>query len=291
LTATTTLSAGDATLRVRDRGAEPVSWRIGGRELLWSGGDAWPRSSPVLFPIVGRAKEGHIRVGGQAYPIGVHGFAASETFAVASGPDSAATFTLHDNPTTRSHYPFAFRLEVSYRLGPREVSASFKVTNAGETAMPFAIGFHPGFLWPFAATRADGHAILFEREERALVPVIDRDGLFTTSLRSIPLEGRRLPLSHDLLAQEALCFLDANSRGLRFVSPSGEAIAVEMDDFPHVALWSRSRASFLCIECWTGHGDPQGFAGELADKPSMRVLAPGDSSTHAVRWRFEERAT
>lgn len=291
MTATIALSADDATLRLHERGAEPVSWCVGGRELLWPGGDAWPRSSPVLFPIVGRAKDGRIRVEGKSYPIGVHGFAASEAFAVAARQDSAAAFTLRDNSATHGHYPFAFRLEVSYRLAPREVSTRFRVTNTGETGMPFAIGFHPGFLWPFAAPQAEAHAIVFERAERASVPVIDRDGLFTASSRPVPLDGRRLPLSRDLLAQEALCFLDADSKALRFVSPSGEAIAVEMENFPHIALWSRPPASFLCIECWTGHGDPQDFDGELADKPSMRILAPGDTSSHTVRWRFEERAT
>lgn len=284
------LSAGDATLRVHERGAEATSWRVAGRELLWPGGDAWARSSPVLFPIVGWARNGHIRVDGRSYPIGVHGFASSETFAVAERDGAGVVFTLCDSPSTRSRYPFAFRLEVSYRLAPREVAIGFSVTNTGDAAMPFAIGLHPGFLWPFAAAGPQRHAILFEREEAGSVPVIDENGLFTEASRPIALDGRRLPLSHELLAREALCFLNANSRSLRFVSPTGEAIAVEMDDFPHVALWSRPPAPFLCVECWTGHGDPRDFGGELADKPSMRKLAPGGVSRHAIRWRFEERA-
>lgn len=284
------LSAGDATLRVRERGAEAVSWQVAGRELLWPGGDAWARSSPVLFPIVGWARNGQIRVGDRTYPIGVHGFASGETFSVDAQDGPGVTFALRDNPSTRSHYPFAFRLDVSYRLAPREVSIGFEVANAGDTAMPFAIGLHPGFLWPFAGPGPEEYSILFEREEATSVPVIDGNGLFTDGRRPIALDGRRLPLSQALLAREALCFLNANSRSLRFVSPLGEAIAVEMDNFPHVALWGRPPAPFLCVECWTGHGDPQGFDGELAEKPSMRLLAPGDTSRHAIRWRFEERA-
>ena len=289
MTDAVTLSAGDAMLRVKARGAEPVSWNVGGRELLWPGGEAWRRSSPVLFPIVGWAKGGRIRVGGQAYPIDVHGFAAAETFSVTAGDGAGATFVLCDSPATRQHYPFAFALEVSYRLAPRMVSTVMKVTNPGEVPMPFALGFHPGFRWPFAATNAEGHAVLFDSEETPSVPVIDRDGLFTAATRPVAFERRRLPLSHDLLRQEALCFLDANSRGLRFLSPSGAAIAVEMDDFPHIALWSRPPAPFLCIECWTGHGDPQDFDGELIEKPSMRILAPGKTSIHAIRWRLEDQ--
>lgn len=286
---TIVLRTGDATLRLRQHGAEAVSWQVAGRELLWPGGDAWARSSPVLFPIVGWARNGQIRVGGQAYPIGVHGFAAGEAFSTHPQDGSGVTFTLRDSAATRRHYPFAFRLDVSYRLAPREVAIGFEVANTGDATMPFAIGLHPGFPWPFAAPGADGHAILFEREEAGSVPVIDGNGLFTQASRPIAFDGRRLPLSHDLMAREALCFLDANSRSLRFVSPAGEAIAVEMDNFAHVALWSRPPAPFLCVECWTGHGDPQDFDGELAQKPSMRILPPGERSVHAIRWRFEER--
>lgn len=285
-----TLSAQDATLRVNGSGAEPVSWQVAGRELLWAGGDAWARSSPVLFPIVGWARNGQIRVGGTTYPIGVHGFAAGETFAAEAQGAADVTFTLGDSPVTRRAYPFPFRLDVSYRLAPRQVSIGFRVANTGGVAMPFAIGLHPGFRWPFAAPGPQGHVILFEREEAASVPVIDGNGLFTDARRPLAFDGRRLPLSHELLAREALCFLNANSRSLRFVSPSGDAIAVETDDFPHVALWGRPPAPFLCVECWTGHGDPHDFEGELADKPSMRILAPGQTSSHAIRWRFEEGA-
>lgn len=287
---TVELTSTDASLRIATHGAEPLSWQAGGRELLWSGGEAWPRSSPVLFPIIGWAREGRIRVDGRTYPIGVHGFAADEDFVIARHDASSATFTLADNAATRSRYPFSFLLQVTYRLEPRAVSVTFRIANTGDRAMPFAIGLHPGFRWPFAGGDADGYAIVFDKPEHAFVPVIDRNGLFTDRARPIPLhDGRRLALSHDLLAREALCFLDARSEAVRFQSPAGDAIVVETEKFPHLALWSLPPAPFLCIECWTGHGDPDTFDGELANKPSMRHLGPNAHSSHAVRWRFEEK--
>jgi hypothetical protein len=36
------------------------------------------------------------------------------------------------------------------------------------------------------------------------------------------------------------------------------------------------------MEAWTGHSDPVGFTGELIDKPSMRLLAPGATAHHGV---------
>jgi len=284
---TSVLRAGDSILHVRSRGAEPVGWSVDGRELLWPGGTAWARSSPILFPIVGRAAEGRIRVGDASYAIGTHGFAADEAFVVTSSCKDALSLRLSDTASTRAQYPFAFELEVSYLLTPRDVTASFQVSNPGDTAMPYALGFHPGFRWPFSSEAAVGHLLEFEEEEAGWVPEISDKGLFTNRRRAVPLDGRQLAITPDLMSREALCFLDAKSTSLRFVAPSGEAIAVETTGFPHLALWSRPPAPFLCMECWTGHGDKEGYRGELADKPSMRILAAGASARHAVRWHFE----
>ncbi len=58
--ATATSSAAIAPL-----GAEPQSWRIAGRELLWSGDPAfWPQHSPILFPVVGWTRNGEMRIKG-----------------------------------------------------------------------------------------------------------------------------------------------------------------------------------------------------------------------------------
>jgi hypothetical protein len=117
--------------------------------------------------------------------------------------------------------------------------------------------------------------------------VIAPGGLFSRERRPVPLEGRRLRLTDEVISREALCFLDAASRWVSFVSPCGEkAITVAVEDFPHFALWSKPGAAFLSIEAWTGYGDPEHFEGELSDKPSMRLLAPGTQGRHAARFTF-----
>lgn len=283
---TVILNAGDATLQVRSQGAEPIGWRVGGLDLLWPGGEAWARSSPILFPIVGRAAGGRIRVGDASYAIGTHGFAAEEIFVVAARSADSVSLRLSDTASTLAQYPFAFELDVSYRLTPSDVTASFQVSNPGDAAMPYAIGFHPGFRWPFSSRVAEGHVVEFAEEEAGWVPEISDTGLFTDRQRALSWNGRQLAITPDLMSREALCFLDAKSTSVRFVAPSGDAITVETTGFPHLALWSRPPAPFLCIESWTGHGDPEDFEGDLADKPSMHILAPGGSASHQVRWHF-----
>lgn len=269
-------------------GAQALSWSVAGRELLWARQTGhWDAVAPVLFPCVGWSAGGVVRFGGERRPMPVHGFASASTFALVERTADAVTFELTDNPATRARYPFAFRLRVRYALGPDALRVVVEAHNPGVADAPYALGLHPGFAWPFAGGETAAHSIVFAESERAEVPVITPGGLFTARMRPIPLVGRRLPLTPDLFADEALCFLHARSRAVRFEAPSGDAIVVEAEGFRHWALWSRPGAPFLCVESWTGHGDPDGFEGEFADKPSIDWLAPGQSRVHAAAWRFE----
>jgi galactose mutarotase-like enzyme len=282
------LECGGASAAISTRGAEPVAWSVAGRDLLWTGDPAyWARVSPVLFPTVGRVRDGLLHVDGAAYPMDIHGFAPQSEFSVAERSGDAARFVLGDDEETRRRYPFAFRLEITYRLTEDALSTEFRVANPGDRPLPFALGFHPGFRWPFGEGGREGHAIEFEHAEEPAVPVITKQGLFSSERRSVPLEGRRLPLDETVLAKEALCFLDARSRWVRFAGPGG-AIRMSAENFSHWALWGRAGAPFVSIEAWTGHGDPDGFEGDIMEKPSMRFLEPGAQSVHSVGFLWQK---
>ena len=216
----------------------------------------------------------------------VHGFARTQPFEVLEQQPSRVRLGLAASDETRRHYPFAWRLEVEYALHGPELSVALTVDNVGTSAMPYACGLHPGFRWPFAGGDLDDYSIIFGEPEASSVPIISGEGLFSRQSRRIPLDGRHLPLSTELLANEALCFLDAKSRALRFAHRSGAAIDVALQDFPHVALWSRPQGRFLSIEAWTGHGDLADADGDLFRKPSMRHLPGGASASHSTRFSF-----
>ncbi len=258
-------------------GGELRRWSVDGSDLLWPGDPAWwEGSAPILFPIVGWARNGEVRIDGIARPMGVHGFAGSRPFRVVEQGEASCRLELVDDAETRAVYPFGFSLSVSYDLIGEGLAIGFTITNAGDRPMPYALGFHPGFRWPLAGAQRSGHAVVFAEPEEPSVPVIAPGGLFSATRRPVPLDGRRLVLDDDVFAAEALCFLDARSRSWRFEAPDGSAIRMDLDGFPHLALWSKPGAPFVCLEAWTGYGDPVGFEGELKDKPSMRILAPGE---------------
>ena len=204
---------------------------------------------------------------------------------VARGDDHVR-LRLRDTAATRALYPFAFTFDVAYRLTPDALHATLEVTNDDTRALPYSCGLHPGFSWPFAGGDPATYRVIFDDVEKGDVPVITADGLFAAAKRAVPIDRCVLPLAPALFAREALCFLDARSRGLTFAAPDGRAIRIETTNFPHVALWSRPGASFLAIEAWTGHGDPEGFDGDLFAKPSMLVLDPAARARHEVSYRF-----
>jgi len=274
-------SAGIALL-----GAEPVWWRVGKRELIWTGDPAhWARHAPILFPVVGASAGGSVRVGPQSYPMPQHGFARDSLFTVVEQDETSARLRLIESDDTWKHYPFRFILEVGVALAPDSLTLAFEVTNTDTSDMPYAVGFHPAFPWPFDADDRDGHAIEFEHNENPEVAGITNDGLLREGGRRLPLDGNRLPLDPEMFT-EALIFLDAKSRSMHFRSPSGASIELEAGDFPHLALWTKPDAPFLSMEAWTGHADPEGYAGDLFERPSMRVLHSGHAARHVLTLRW-----
>ncbi|MDE2017786.1 MAG: aldose 1-epimerase family protein [Hyphomicrobiales bacterium] len=285
-----TLHSGSARLVVARRGAEAKAWSIGGQDLLWSGDLAfWGETAPILFPVVGWLADG-VRIGGKRHPLGLHGFARGRDFRIEAAEARHVRLALEDDSNTRALYPFAFRMTVDYRLKTDALEVVLNVENRGAAPMPYACGLHPGFRWPLTGGGRDDSKIVFSHHEAAQVPVIATGGLIGRATKPIPIKGRTLPLSDALFANDAVCFIDAKSDSLRYVDAKGAAIAMEFQDFPHLALWSRPGAGFVCIEAWTGHSDPQGFSGELSDKPSMRTLAPGKSGRHRATYSFHPAA-
>ncbi|MDB5652021.1 MAG: aldose 1-epimerase [Hyphomicrobiales bacterium] len=279
------LKAGDAIARFSCMGAECRVWTVGGRRMTW-GGDAsvWSGVAPVLFPVCGWSRDGKISVGDTIYPMPVHGFAAQSVFSASQTSEDELRFTLVADDVTRGHYPFDFKLDVVYRLSESTLDVALHVENIGTGAMPYACGMHPGFTWEGGPSQ-----VVFQALECAHVPLIAPGGLFSADTRPVPLRGRRLALSSDLFAAEALCFLDVASRRLSFDCPDGR-LDVHAPDFPHLVLWSRDAAPFLAIESWTGTGDLDGFEGDFFERPSMIHLQPGARGVHRVSYAWHPSA-
>jgi galactose mutarotase-like enzyme len=243
-----------------------------GADLLWDGNPAvWNGRSPLLFPIVGEVTGNRLTVAGKAYEIGRHGFARTSTFALVGSDAASCTWRLESSEATRRQYPSEFRLDVTYRIEGATLHMEARVTNTGAAVMPASFGFHPALRWPLPyGTSREAHEIVFERDEPAPIrrPV---DGLLSAAQFATPVRDRHLRLHDDLFEDGALVFDTLASRSVLY----GEAIRVDFPPMPHLGIWTKPGAGYVCIEPWQGHASPEGFDGELADKPGVIAIAPG----------------
>jgi len=151
-----TLASPDLTVTVAPLGAELQSIRDArGGEWLWDGDERWwTGRAPILFPTVGALTGGMARFGGVEYPMAQHGFARRLAFTIVEKVPHFVTFRLEADAETRSHYPFAFRLDVTHRLDGATLETIASVTNLDDKPMPVGVGYHPALRWPLPGTGA-----------------------------------------------------------------------------------------------------------------------------------------
>ncbi len=268
------------SLAVDPQGAQLSVLRdAAGNELLWNGDPAvWKGRAPILFPIVGALNGGQYRWQGRRHALSRHGFARDRRFDVVHRDGTQALLRQRDAAATREVYPFAFELDVSFRVDGPRANVVATVRNPGDVPLPASLGFHPALRWPLPAggVRA-AHYLEFERDEPAPIRRLDDHGLLTATAHATPVQGRRLPLEDGLFRDDVIIFDRLGSRSVTYGADTGPRIRVAFPDAEYLGLWSKPGAGFVCIEPWRGVADPCGFDGEFTAKPGVFVVAPGSS--------------
>jgi len=272
------VSSGDLTATINPLGAELWSLRDrAGRELMTDADPRWwTGRAPILFPFVGRCRGDRYRLGGRDYAMPQHGFARRRQFSLVAYSATRAVFRLAADAETRRIYPFEFSLEMSFDIDGPDLQIAARVANEGDTAMPFSFGFHPAFAWPLPYGGAiDEHRILFDEPEPAALREVDREsGLIAAAPRPSPVVGRRLVPTHKMFERDALIWDRLNSRSLSWGAAGSPNLRISFPDTPWLGVWQKPGARYLCIEPWAGMADPDGFAGEVWDKPGIIALPP-----------------
>ena len=271
------ISSGTLTARIDPFGAELQSLSDAqGREYMSSGDPAfWKGRAPLLFPIVGRLNDDTLRVDGRTYKLEKHGFARRSRFDVIRHDGNSALLRLADNVATRDIYPFAFELDAAFALDGTTLSMTLTICNSGEAVLPASFGYHPAFAWPMPGGTRSAHEIGFEKPEPAPLRRVTPEGLIGPDPKASPANGERFVLTDDLFADDALVWTDLNSRRVSYGIPDGPHLDIAFPDTPHLGIWTKPGAGFICIEPWAGHADPEGYAGEFRDKPGVMHIAPG----------------
>ncbi len=273
---------------VSDAGAELISVidKKKNTERIWTGDPAvWNRHAPILFPFVGRVKDGRYRIGKREYPMKTqHGFARDMDFACVEETPLSVSHCLAASEVTRESYPYDFRLTVTHRLEGDVLRVLWRVENAGGEKMYFSIGAHPGFLLP-GGVRKEDCALLFPGAQALHYRSVNRAGFVLPGEKTlIPADGC-VPYGADI--PDTWIFEDGQVQSAGIALPDGRPfVMLRCEGFPMLAVWANPAGPFICLEPWFGRTDDEGFAGTVDQKKDIQCLEKGKGREICYSVRF-----
>ena len=257
----------------------------GRREYMWEGDpEIWGDTSPNLFPICGKLKDGKYKYKGKEYKMGGHGFARTSEFSVREKTESSVSLYIKDSESTRESYPFNFDFEIKFTLNENSLKIENTVSNSGSEELWFITGSHEGYATPEGI---DDYELVFPNEVELNNYVLE--GVFLTGETELYQSGKKVfPLKDKYFVIDSLCFKDmgANSVILRHKGGDRE---IEID-FPvcnYFVIWHVPGAPFICLEPWTGFPDYIDTDGDITKKEGVQMVDAGERKTitHTITFR------
>jgi len=244
----------------------------------------WNRTSPNLFPIVGRLKNDAFQHNGQSFEMFQHGFARNLEFEIIHLTDNSVSLKLTSDENTRKVYPFDFVLEISYILHDNHLDVHYKITNLSNEKMPFSVGAHPAFA---LSEPLENYQLVFDQPFKASRHLIDA-GLYNGHSEPM-IDGDTLNLSSELIQNDAVVFKHPPFYSVTLQHKNGQKlVTVSSSDFHYWGFWSKPGAPFFCIEPWAGLADSTDASGNLFDKEGIQILSPTASQSFSYSMEFHE---
>lgn len=258
-------------------------------DYLWnSDATYWNRSSPVLFPIVGKVKDNTYTYKDLPYHLTQHGFARDTDFILVSATETEAVFSLSSNPQTLTAYPFEFQLFISYTIVGASLTVAYRVVNSAEENMLFSIGAHPAFLCPLEPGLSfEDYELTFEKEEQAQRLLLGSSGISRKTEAVFEPNSKVIPLRYDLFeTKDAIVFKDLQSTFMTLSSKkASHGLTFDFAGFPYMGIWTKP-GPFICIEPWCGVADFEDADGKLEHKEGIMRLGAKEVFEAAYRMDF-----
>lgn len=265
----TVISNGTLSAEISIENAELYSLKRGSEEYIWQRDKKfWNRSSPLLFPIVGRQKDDSYSYGGKSYSIGIHGIADSLRTELVEKNESCTVTLSVPTAESKKHYPFSFRIFSRFALSENRLTVSRRIINDSAEEMPFCIGEHPGFI----CRDAENSLVLFESMENTQRAFLDKSHYIE---REEPFHNNKLPVNDRQFANGACILRECSSEYLTVTAPDGRArVRVFPKDYPSVVIWRKRGAEFICIEPVQGFDSDADDSNSLIEKRNHCILKP-----------------
>lgn len=262
-----------------------------GEEYIWQiDNSVWGSSSPVLFPAIGKIKEDKIVYNGNEYAMPKHGIIRNNNLlSFERYGSSRCVFSLRNTEDTLKQYPFKFKFSVEYSLIEMRLIMTYTIENQDSVPMQFACGGHTAYACPLIKNVAlSDYVIEFPTQFALNSSTLGASGLLSLHQRKIESNKGILPLSDTLFNADALIFADIDCDWIRLRKKNErKGIVVRFKDYPHLALWSKPAADYVCIEPWLGLPDREDESIELTQKSSYKTIEPGTKFSIAIETEIE----
>jgi galactose mutarotase-like enzyme len=280
----TTLKNNKYSATILHKGAELVEFKKENINYIWTIDEQfWNKTSPVLFPIVGRLKDDSYSINGEEFKMSRHGFARDYEFKVIEKTDKFVVFSLNENEETFQKFPFKFELQLKYELVGNKLTLTYIVVNNSKTIMPFNIGAHPAFS---ILGNFENFSLLFNNDEKLTSHLLN-DDLFSGETFEVETKEKKINLSFDLFAKDALVFKSLNSTEIQILNQNKPYLKINFEGFPYLGIWTKQNAPFLCIEPWQGYADLENATGNIFEKEAIQVLKLNDKFTSSFSIEIE----
>jgi galactose mutarotase-like enzyme len=285
-----TISSEMRQVSVNPLGAELTSLAsvLTDEEFMWSGDAAiWSGRAPILFPIVGELRHGEMRAKGKSWLLNRHGFVRKRHFHCEKKADNQLICSFESDDETLLSYPWRFRLTVSYTVVARELFIDYRVENLDTETLLFNLGSHPAFSLPLADAQLEDYQIRFDQAESLQLHRL-KDNLLRRNTEPYQLDQNTLRITPSLFDNDALVFMNIKSRELtlEYCRPGCSApvsrVAVNTGGAPHLGIWAKPAAPYVCIEPWWGYADFADASGEFSEKTSVQSLAVSETFEHRL---------
>jgi galactose mutarotase-like enzyme len=268
---TISISNNHITAQINPKGAELFSLisNENNKEYIWEGNPGfWGKHSPILFPIVGTLKNNSFQVNERTYTLSRHGFARDMTFELIDKKENSATFSIQSCTETLKVYPFEFELQIHYSLEEKKLNVAYKLINKTESQLPFSIGAHPAFA---LNGNFEDYQLEFEKDEPLIYSLLEND-LISNDTRIIEKQDNLVQLNYNLFKNDALILKSLQSKSLTILKNKIPLLKVDFQGFPHLGIWTKIYAPFLCIEPWYGYSDTNTATGNLFEKEGIQII-------------------
>lgn len=268
---TTTISNAFLTAKINHKGAELFSLQANDtkKEYIWEGNpEFWGKHSPVLFPIVGTLKNNSFQIEDTTYQLPRHGFARDMTFEVVEKTENSVIFSIQSSAETLKVYPFTFELQLIYALEAKKLNITYKVINKNQSQLPFSIGAHPAFA---LEGNFEEYELEFEKNDDLVYHLLEND-LISAATKKVEKQDNYVPLNYQLFENDALIFKSLESKKLTISKNKIPFLKVDFQGFPHLGIWTKKDAPFLCIEPWYGYSDTNEATGNLFEKEGIQII-------------------